>query len=182
MEIELPHPSRHLCTLCTLLPLVPKHWGMTWKLLMGLTDVWWFSESLVLQLTCSAQFFLLCAKENRAGRQMIWIDACFFVCIWHQAMQRFLLFSKIPAVFHFIIERAALRTAGALSRLLHKPLILPCFVSGKVTSAPCSRVSRTLKTMSPLITCLPSLNINTTCLEMSRRGTERKKAPFASKQ
>lgn len=32
MEIELPHPSRHLCTLYTLLPLKPKHQGMTWNL------------------------------------------------------------------------------------------------------------------------------------------------------
>lgn len=57
----------------------------------------------------------------------------------------------------------------------------PCFVSEKVTYARWSRVSRALKTMSPPVTCLPSLNINTTCLEMSHRGVRRKKA-FASKQ
>lgn len=129
----------------------------------------------------STVFPFMC-KGKQSG-EVDGLDRClFFFCVSDTGLCSDSCFlAKIPTDFHFIIERA-LRTAGALSPLLHKPLILPCFVSGKVTSAPCSRVSRTLKTMSPLITCLPSLNINTTCLEMSRRGAERKKAPFASKR
>lgn len=44
MEIELPHPSRHSHTLHTLLPLMPKHRGMTWNLSMCLTDARVFSK------------------------------------------------------------------------------------------------------------------------------------------
>lgn len=39
MVIELLHPSRHPRALYTLLPLKPKHQGVTWNLSMCLTDV-----------------------------------------------------------------------------------------------------------------------------------------------
>lgn len=57
MEIELPHPSRHLRTLYTLLPLKPKHQGVTWNLSMCLTDV----GSLLSDLP---KLFLMCETKQ----------------------------------------------------------------------------------------------------------------------
>lgn len=55
----------------------------------------------------------------------------------------------------------------------------PMFCQGKrYAHTQRSHVSCTLKKMSPLVTCLPNSNINTTCLEMSHRGVCRKKKPL----
>lgn len=79
MEIELPYPTRLLHTLSTLLPLMMKHRGMTWKLLMCLTDVGSFLSNLTKsspRVTCSGLFFFLAWNKTD---QMIWIDVCFIV-------------------------------------------------------------------------------------------------------
>lgn len=57
VEIELPHPSRHSRTLYTLLPLMPKHRGMTWNLSMCLTDVGSFLSDLTKPSAASDSFF-----------------------------------------------------------------------------------------------------------------------------
>lgn len=109
---------------------------------------------------------------------MIWINACFTVYLT-PGCGAISTFQQTAQFFFFILwwkeSIKALCTAGALRCLPHKTFDSPCFVSEKVTCAQCSRVSRALKTMSPLVTCLWNLNINTTCLEMSHRGVRRKK-------
>lgn len=142
-------------------------------------------QSLVFQLMCSV---FSCVKQNRPGSEMN-LDKCLFHCISDTRLWSNFHFLANYTVFFFILwwkeSIKALCTAGALRCLPRKTFDSPCFVSEKVTCAQCSRVSRALKTMSPLVTCLWNLNINTTCLEMSHRGVrrkKRKKKAFASKQ
>lgn len=83
MEIELPHPSRHLRTLYTLLPLMPKHRGMTWNLSMCLTDVGSFLSDLTKPSLAtdvlSTVFSFMC--ETKQTRELDDLDRCLFHCI-----------------------------------------------------------------------------------------------------
>lgn len=112
------------------------------------------------------------------------MDVCLFHCISDTGLwSDFHFLANYTQFFFFFFilwwkeSIKALCTAGALRCLPQKTFDSPCFVSEEVTCAQCSRVSRALKTMSPLVTCLRNLNINATCLEMSHRGVR-----FASKQ
>lgn len=108
MEIKLPHPSRHSHTLYTLLPLMPKHGGMTWNLSMCLTDVGSFlsdlTKSCVASDVPSTVFSFMCeTKQTREGDDL---DRCLFHCISDTRLGKlYSLFSKIPAVLHFMVGR-----------------------------------------------------------------------------
>lgn len=97
------HTQSH--TLHTLLPLMPKHWGVTWNLSVCLTD----DGSLLSDLTkpavasneISGIFFNVWNKAD----QMNWRDVFLLLYIWHRARRLFSLFSQIPAVLHFMVGR-----------------------------------------------------------------------------
>lgn len=133
-------------TLCALLPLMLKHQGVTWKLSVCLTDA---EASLGDPVSYCAHFML--NTWDTAG----WFGCiCFAVAVFggeKRALKHFVLFcSNNLLIPHVLAVR-------------------------EVTHTQCSHVSCTFKSLSPLVTCLPRLNINTTCLEMSHRDACRKK-------
>lgn len=123
-------------------------------------------------MTCSALVSFHAGNKTRPGRAFIWMDVHFGVRL-PPACATFC--AKYPQFVILWRQECikALCTPGSLRRLQHKPLISR--VSGKSSTCVVQSNKLRSKTLSPHITCLLSLNINT-CLEMSHNDVRGKKA------